>query len=158
MKEVVIFQFPKTRLHEVPSNLKKLLKDPNIVKCMHDPKILLDLLAKQQGIEIQGAASNRYLGTLFGMNPCSPQALCAMFVNQFLVKSFTHRSNWSVAHLMPTQVMYAANAAYAARVVMLEMLQRYMKDHFLDTIDEALDHSRAVYGKRLLCNLLWSSR
>lgn len=146
MKEVVIFKLQKTPSFVMPANLRKLLTDPNIFKCFHDPRPLLALIAEQQGVEIQGAVCNRYLGTLFGVRPCSPQGLCAMFLNQFLVKSFTHRSNWSVQHLMPTQIMYAADASYASRCILLEMLQRYMKDYLLSTIDEALKHSRAIYG------------
>lgn len=144
--EVVLFQFPNNQKYEMAPSLVELLEDENIVKGMHDPRHYLDLVYQQRGVNISGVACTRYLGSLFAVNPCSLQAVAAIFLKQLLELGRVRSSNWGKPTLMPEQIEYAANQAWATRRVLLKMLEIYRKENELSDVDEALKHSRALYG------------
>jgi hypothetical protein len=129
-----------------PSLFTEILEDEHIFKFCQDPQYEVNVLKMLWDIDIKGMVDTACIGDLFCCRPFGLFSLVALFLSRRLRKDpVIQCSNWKADSLSIKQINYAAVDAWMSKEVALNMLESYLENYKLDSIDEAIKHIYSQY-------------
>lgn len=120
-----------------PSNLRKLLADPQITKVFHHAPFDLRFMTAQWGVTTASVACTKVASKLLSPDAApeahSLKSLLAQHLDVHVEKGPVRTSDWSAAELTPEQLRYAA-ADVADLLRLYAVLRKELSNSGLDTL------------------------